>query len=251
MKRIKEIFIDERLRWPDDLCMYCGVSLEKSGRSKEHVPSKCLLLEPYPKELMTLNSCRICNQDLASDEQYFCALLSAVLTGSTKPDMQNKKRAARTLRHQPRLREMIEKSKTEFKTLFGEIRTSFSPDINRIERVVKKNAMGHILYELHQVMSTDPDHIFAVPLQNLTSEQREGFESAGEGETSGWSEIGSRMFVRQCEATGGIESDFRGPWIVVQEGVYRYLIEEDCDDIYVKSVIHEYLATETHWRLDD
>ncbi len=251
MKRVKKIGIDERLLWSDCLCIHCGISLEKFKISKEHIPSKCLLMEPYPKELMTMNSCHKCNARSASDEQYLYALLSAVLAGSTSPEGQNTQKAVRTFKSSPRLRSMIEQSKTEIETLFGEIETSFFPDRKRVDHVVVKNARCHALYELDQALSWDPDQVAAVPLQHLTPEQRVGFETAGKGEISGWAEIGTRMFVREVEAAGGLHSDFCGSWIVVQGGVYRYSVEVHGDGICVRSVIREYLATETYWRLDD
>ncbi len=40
--------------------------------------------------------------------------------------------------------------------------------------------------------------------------------------------------------------DVRDAWIVVQEGVYRYRVEQTAG-LFVKSILFEYLATETYW----
>lgn len=40
--------------------------------------------------------------------------------------------------------------------------------------------------------------------------------------------------------------DLRNGWVMVQAGVYRYVVLQD-DGLLVRSVLHEYLATEVHW----
>ncbi|PVB76066.1 hypothetical protein CUR65_10480 [Salmonella enterica subsp. enterica serovar Legon] len=40
---------------------------------------------------------------------------------------------------------------------------------------------------------------------------------------------------------------FITPWIDVQEGRYRYFVDDSSDDIVVKFVIGEYLACEVIW----
>ena len=115
--------------------------------------------------------------------------------------------------------------------------------------MIIKNARGHALYELDRMMSFEPDDFFAIPLQGLTPEQRDEFETTGEErELAGWAEIGTRLFQRQC---GIAQSDMRGRWIVVQDGVYRYaVVERGDDDLLVQSVIQDYLATSVHWSCD-
>jgi hypothetical protein len=56
-----------------------------------------------------------------------------------------------------------------------------------------------------------------------------------------WPEVGSRMLTRVV--TG---QDLRNGWVMVQAGVYRYVVLQD-DGLLVRSVLHEYLATEVHW----
>ena len=40
--------------------------------------------------------------------------------------------------------------------------------------------------------------------------------------------------------------DMDGHWVVVQNGTYRYAVDE-AEGLRVRSVVWEYLATEVHW----
>jgi 3-hydroxyisobutyrate dehydrogenase-like beta-hydroxyacid dehydrogenase len=62
-----------------------------------------------------------------------------------------------------------------------------------------------------------------------------------EGSLASWPEVGSRMMTRV--ATG---EDMVGQWVVVQEGVYAYSVQQN-GGLRVRSVLFEYLATEVQW----
>ena len=249
MKRITDSFVDERLRWPDDACVHCGRDLDAANITQEHILSKCLLTKPYPEELMTLAACRECNVSYSRDEEYFAALLNAVLAGSTDPEKQTTEVAARMFERRTGLQAKIEEARTETNTLFGENEIRFTPEQERVDRVVVKNARGHAVYELDRWMTADPDRVVAVPLQSLTNEQYQEFEAV-QSVISGWSEIGTRMFQRECFACDPHQTDFSGPWIVVQDSVYRYAVVDDGEGLLVRSVVREYLATEVYWSND-
>ena len=57
-----------------------------------------------------------------------------------------------------------------------------------------------------------------------------------------WPEVGCRMMTRLL--TG---QDMVGAWVIVQDGVYRYSIDECSGGIRVRTVLHEYLAAEVRW----
>ena len=103
------------------------------------------------------------------------------------------------LKRNARLRQRIENSRKEETTLFGEREIDYTPEVERVKRVVVKNARGHALYELDRAMSFEADDVFAVPLQDLTPGQRNEFEITGGG-VEGWEESGTRLFQRQCLA---------------------------------------------------
>ena len=50
----------------DNGCIYCG----DLATTREHVPSKAFLVEPYPENLPTIPSCFKCNNGFSFDEQY-------------------------------------------------------------------------------------------------------------------------------------------------------------------------------------
>ena len=229
--------------------MHCGITLDSSSTAREHIPSKCLLTKPYPDELMTLGSCRACNESYSHDEEYLSALLTAVLAGSTDPSRQKTARASRMFERRPALRMKIQNAKTVTSALRGDTEIIFTPERERVHRVIVKNARGHALYELDQQMSDKPSHVFAEPLQCLARDQRLEFQAV-EAEVAAWAELGTRLFRRQSYSVDPTDSDMSGSWIIVQDGVYRHAVVDTGDGLLVRSVIREYLATEVYWTYD-
>jgi hypothetical protein len=56
------------------LCIYC---LRSDADTVDHVPPKILLPKPFPKDLITVPSCRACNKSFEKDDEYFRAALTA------------------------------------------------------------------------------------------------------------------------------------------------------------------------------
>ena len=245
----EERFNDMRLQWPEGVCIHCGTTLTPVNGTREHIPSKCLLRKPYPKQLMSMGACRECNTSFSRDEEYLSALLNAVLAGTTDPDSQKTSKASRMFREQPGLRARIDNSKTETKSLFGENEITFTPERERVNNVILKNARCHLLYELDQMMLEEPDHVFAVPIYSFTEEQSVDFEAI-ESDV-GWADIGTIIFMRQCYAFDPARSSMLGSWVIVQNDVYRYAVVNEGGGLLVRSVIEEYLATEVYWSYSD
>ena len=243
IKRLTESYGDKRLQLPENICIHCCNVIGPEKATKEHIPSKCLLRKPYPEELMVMQACQKCNMSFSRDEDYLSALLAAVLAGSTDPNKQKTPKASRRFIKQLALRARIEKSKIVTKTLFGETEIVFMPELERVKNVVLKNARCHALYELDRLVFSEPDYAYCFPLQNFTQEQRIKFE---EGVT-GWPEVGTRMFMRQCHSFNSSQSDMLGSWVIVQEDIYRFLASDNEGGLLVRSVIEEYLATEVYW----
>ena len=193
-----------------------------------------------------MEACQKCNVSFSRDEEYFSAFLAAVLSGSTDPSKQETPKASRMFTKQPILRARIDKSKRVTRSLFGETKITFMPELERIKNVVVKNSRCHALYELDQAIFSEPDYVFCTPLQSLTQEQRIEFEDGSEI----WEEIGTRMFMRQCYSFDSSQSDMSRSWVIVQNDVYRFLAKDNGDGLLVRSVIKEYLATEVYWSYD-
>ena len=56
------------------------------GDTRDHIPSRSLLDQPYPENLPVIGSCQVCNQGFSKDEEYVVCLIEAALAGSTDPD---------------------------------------------------------------------------------------------------------------------------------------------------------------------
>ena len=235
MDQIKE-FVDDRQK---SCCVQCGAWIGDVETNNDHVPSKGLLREPFPANLPVVKTCTACNSGFSADEEYVFLFLHCVLVGSTDPDRQTDAIVGRALRRHEKLRARIERSKTEYRTIGGNIRCVWKPETKRIERVFIKHARGHAFYEYGESMLTEPEHVWAVPFETMTATERSDFESVQTGEI--FPEVGSRMMTRMM--TG---QDLCDGWIVVQDGVYRYGVAQR-GGILVRSVLFEYLTTEVYW----
>jgi hypothetical protein len=201
---------------------------------------RVFLLKPYPDNLPVVPVCRSCNTGFAPDEEYLLAFLGSVLAGSTDPEKQVHGNAARVLTRNPSLRARIESARSEFQTSSSEKRIIWKPEVERIERVLLKNARGHAIFEIGEPMLEPPAYVRSAPLDEaLTLEQRAVFEGIDFG--PGWPEVGSRMMSRML--TG---QDLANGWVVVQDSVYRYAVTQT-NGILVKAVLFGYLTTEVLW----
>jgi len=239
MDQIRE-FVDERQKaW----CIQCGETLGAVATNRDHVPSKALLRKPYPANLPVVATCVSCNKEFSQDEEYLYLFLHCVLAGSTDPERHPDPKVARALRRHEKLRARIERSRTEYRTIGGETGCVWNPEEGRVERIVVKNARGHVYYEYGEPMLSAPTRVRTLPLTAMSASERDDFEYDGVVEELARSpEVGSRMMTRVF--TG---QDMRDGWVIVQDGVYRFRVQER-SGIVVRSVLSEHLATEVYWR---
>ena len=190
------------------------------------MPSKALLEPPYPENLPVVDVCQQCNAGFSKDEQYFSAFLAAVISGSTNPDPDRFPTAAKTLTYSAPLRERIERSRQVQATVWGDPEVQWTPEIDRIARVIVKNARGHALFELGLPLLSDPAYVGFSPILVMSDEQKAHFGS--EPESMLWTEVGIRMMQRMV--IGDLQP---GGWVEVQPGTYRYAVyqlrnQRDC-----------------------
>lgn len=236
MKKIKD-FSDDRYK---SACPHCGRSLVPGSTSDDHIPSKALLDRPLPDNVHVVKTCVQCNNGFSSDEEYFAAFLGAVLSGSADPGEQVTVTARMILSGNAKLRRAIEAARTKQIDSAGNQRLTWQPDLERIRRVVVKNARGHALHELGQPMLNEPDSVMIVPLEAIAENHLADFLTIDSG--SWWPEVGSRLLQRAIEGTDMVEG-----WIIVQPGVYAFAVIET-DSVTIRSIIREYLLTEVTWR---
>jgi hypothetical protein len=223
-------YADQRqLGW----CAYCGGDTS----TRDHVPSKVFLDEPYPENLAWVPCCRQCNNSLSVDEEYLACLVECVTVGSASAANLNRGRIRRILERSPALAARL--AQAERQTLFGD--TEFIIERERVERVLLKLARGHALFELNERQDDDPLHFAYVPLHLIPTGACDDFEAAPR--LAPWPEVGSRAMQRIALS---FADPSQGGWVTVQPNRYRYLATLD-DGILVRFVIGEYLACEVVW----
>lgn len=98
----KKLFIDDRLV---GMCAFCG----SASNTRDHVPSKVFLNEPYPDNLPVVDACFECNNSFSLDEEYLACFLECVIAGGTNNEKVSKK-VRKILEHNPKLENMISTS---------------------------------------------------------------------------------------------------------------------------------------------
>ena len=193
-------------------CIHCNKALTRASSNRDHVPSKCLLNEPYPANLKTVRICSDCNRSFSPSEEYVAALLATLLWDDEEPPS----RLGRILESNWKLQDRLDEALV-VENSGPEVRVALEPDLNAVEVVVRKNAIGHLW--LATGVALPPLTVFTCPLDNLPTEAREN------------------LFGQ------------RGDWLVVQKGTYRFNVVKaygiDLNMVFVRSVIHETIATET------
>lgn len=222
-------YADERLT---AFCLYCGASPD----SREHVPSRVLLDEPYPENLPVVAACSACNRAYALDEEYLACLIECALRGTTNPSELLRPKVARLLRQKPALAARISAARdTSTDQVLWQIENT------RVIRIVEKLARGHALFELSEAWLHDDPVVSFTPLHLLNADVRKAFESPVSSDV--WPEVGSRAFIAAAEGGAAAFHD----WIDVQEDRYRYLAGLDRSAVVVRMVFSEYLAAEVVW----
>jgi hypothetical protein len=215
-------------------CAYCG----GDTRTRDHVPSKVLLDEPFPENLPVVPACDRCNQSFSADEEYIACLLECVMCGSTEPDALNRPNIRRILSNRPLLRAKLEKARKPT----PEGGTIFDVEQDRLRNIVLKLGRGHCAYELNEPRRDNPKSLMAVPFSSLTRQQGRHFEAVPGGPIGVWPEVGSRAFQRLLIA----DDAYHMGWLTVQAGRYRFMTLAE-GAVIVRIVIADYLACEIIW----
>jgi hypothetical protein len=251
--RFFEDYSDERLRaW----CIHCGAVIENVPANNDHVPSKCLLSKEFRANgakfdrgigdadayLPQILICKKCNADFSRDESYMLCVLHAVQAGTLYPDPAKFPDAAQVLRSNRDVVRSLKNDSFGQMPLFDDLQPfTIYPDADRIRRVIVKNAKGHAYHEISEPLRESPTLVSFAPIISMTDDAREAFERGCVDKLDVWPEVGSRMMLRLTDGPEVI-----GGWVVVEPGRYRYSIDWS-SGVTVRTVIWEYLATETCW----
>ncbi len=218
------------------MCAYCGVQPD----TRDPVPPRVLLDEPFPAQLPVVDACADCNASFSLDEQYLACFLECVLAGTTDPTYVRRRAVSRILREVPALRARIAASQRTDES--GGV--VWQPEADRVGRLLTKLARGHVAHELYAIHE-DPVAVSFAPLAMLNESERVAFEEVPFQTPALWPEIGTRAFMRTVVITGHRQSPMllSEGWIVVQQG--RYTVEPDGS--MVRMVLSEYLACQVVW----
>ena len=212
-----------------EVCAYCG----NATQTRDHVPSRVLLYEPFPENLPIVPACLSCNNKASSDEEYLACLVECVICGTTNPAKLGREKIRRALARQHALQARLTAA-----LRWKNEQSLFRVALDRVERIVVKLAQGHAFDELNKPQTGEPSSIVISPLHLLDDGMREAFENTFEHGFTIWPEVGSRAMQRLVQNEHG--------WIEVQPGRYRYHTTTDAA-VPVRLVMSEYLACEVIW----
>lgn len=216
-------------------CVHCGGPSE----TRDHVPSKIFLDEPYPENLPVLPACFRCNNDLSTHEEYLACLLECILVGTAESAKLKRSRVATLLNHKPLLLERLRKAKSDIDGI-----PSWSAEYDRVKAVILKLARGHAAYELNEPRIDVPSYIDFRPFPTMSDSEREAFEDLATGTVlAPWPEVGTRALQRLLIVESEI---YEQRWLDVQENNYRFRVSTE-DGLTVRIVLREYLACRVVW----
>jgi len=231
----RHLFMDERLTGG---CAYCGARPE----TRDHVPSRVLLDEPFPANLPVVDACNACNASFSLDEQYVACFIEAVVSGTAESARVKREKVRRLLGENTKLSSRIRASQGT--DAAGNL--VWQPEVDRVRRILVKLARGHVAHELHPNLD-EPIEVSFAPLAILSEPERATFEDEPVRTVDLFPEIGTRAFFRTLLATGAGQGHvlFAEDWVMVQPGRYRYAVEPD--GLMVRMVLSEYLACRVIW----
>jgi hypothetical protein len=178
-----KLFHDDRLARD---CTYCGAW----PSTRDHVPSKVLLDEPYPEQLPVVKACERCNHSFALDEEYVACFVDCVLAGSAYPTAVRRPKVRRLLAEKPSLAALIDQSRRVNDAGI----VLWRPDTERVKNVLLKLARGHATFENAESYREEPITLCSMPLPLMPADQRTVFEDPPPCDV--WPEIGTRAFGR-------------------------------------------------------
>jgi len=213
-------------------CAHCG----RETATRDHIPPRIFLDQPYPENLPIVAACESCNNEASDDEEYTACVIDCALTGTVDEHAGRRQKIARALDRQPALKARIAASVSEC----GGTKL-WHPDLDRVYRVMVKIARGLAVFELNEPRLEAPAFISVVPLSTMADVERSAFENIAAAAT--WPEIGSRAMQRLL-----IDDDGPAGWIIVQNGRFRYATIWEGSDTIVRMVCREYLGAKVVWQ---
>lgn len=214
-------------------CAQCG----GAPHTRDHIPPRVFLDEPFPANLPVVGTCGPCNACASLDEEYVACLIEVAACGSAVPRDLKRPRVRRALERNPALA-------ARFQAAFDPRLVAVAAEADRVLRVVEKMARGLWAYELAEPALGMPAEVAFQPLHTLDVDTRAEFERIQPAAI--FAEVGSRMMTRQALAIGEDNVGVVPGWQLVQPNRFRYAIGFDEVNV-VKLVLREYIAAEVRF----
>lgn len=225
-------FSDTRL----DTCCYCGGPPE----SRDHVPSKVFLDQPYPANLPLVYSCIECNNSFSQDEQYVACALECMIHNTTETGKLLRNKIKKAIEKDHSLKHRIEKSRG----LFANHETQEIPyELERkgLENVLLKLARGHARFENSEHYLDEPTHFSYKYIDSMSEDELATFTTPLKRDIL--PELGSRAFLKAVLSENHVYS----VWNTVQKGNYCYFVHPFAGGIMVRLIIFDYLLCQVIW----
>ena len=225
-------------------CIYCG----KEADTREHCPPRCFLRKPYPCDLPVLPACRECNNGFSGDELYVKSYVKSI-----REVLRAKKEDALSILAQDR-KEVIEAKQSAAQHL----NKGFFFD-EKVGRILKKLAIGHMVYELSEGYYTGLDTFIVHSIKYtfrpmLTEDEWEELNAPEVINNYLLPEIGSRVFrhiyvVQPILVSKETNAQIKTmllllDWTDVQETVYKYIAFAKGNAFYVRIVMYDFFFAE-------
>lgn len=214
-------------------CIYCG----NPATTREHVPSKAFLTEPYPENLATIPACFECNNGFSNDEKYISCFLD-VLKEMVYPQYKRKDSTQKLLEKDKKLKSLLDE---QIRVSDGKI--YYSIDEERLCRILIKLAKGHAGFEFDETCNSYSNISIQYNFSfNMNEDDIAWYEELEPMEKL--PELGSRSYTLPvlvaCDSNE--DKSVFSLWNEVQQENYRYQVScNRTGGICIKIVIYEML----------
>jgi hypothetical protein len=202
-------------------CIYCG----NFANTREHIPSKILLNEPLPNNLMLVPACESCNKGFSSDEIYFAYIVEYLASKYYGYKISGK------------IQQCFESNLNLQNRILFRDKSNLIIDDLTVKKILRKYALGHISYIFDTYAYRNDYTVIFKFITELSEEQKREFNTLESMEVM--PELGCRGCQELLVSLDGQSAACL--WNEVQENRYRYMVCAKADSILVKIIINEYL----------
>lgn len=225
MKQLRS-YVDDRLTGS---CVFC----DRGPDTRDHVPPRVFLDDPYPENLPVVASCRSCNEGASLDEEYVACLLEVAACGSARPWDVERPKIAQKLAQNASLADRLANS-----FVIDGGREMVVAETDRVSRVLEKTARALWSFEVGDPTFGVNSVTRFVPVTLMDPLELSGFIHSRAPQLL--PEVGSRALQRLFDAS----KEPASAWQDVQQGRFSYAIQCFPGTGRVKMMVRDFLAAE-------